>query len=497
MNGRTLAAVTLLGGIALLLLLLPLSFRAGEYLVAGTDKIYALVPVAGALVAMGWSLLLVARGEQGRLFRFYLVVFPLISVLKRRLVLEVRGIELTVEIVLALALLLYFFWNTNRTREATGWLVYFVLLLLAAGLSSAALNGLASPPVIWGILLEAALPMSLFWMTLRLTRTREDLESTVRAALLSMLLFSALSLVWVFVLDQTTNLVVSEVLTAQSRISGGFRRLLVGAGFVSANVGNRLFILLLPVAIASIVGHVFTRRNLLHLLAILTAFYFIVATEHRAALLGAMIVFAAFFFFGQTRSVRPWIKALIFLIMVVVLQGPIVDYLSRRVLLDEGLLMDGSARKRFVMWQFAWELFRQHPLLGIGPYGYLEASMHTRAQAITAHNYYVTMLAEQGLLGLFSYLAIVGTIFMRGLRNARLLVDRNLRQLNFGLLLGLFTYQFALLFAGGRLTHNGVIYIHALYWVVVGLLWALPGIARREAELESAPETSASSRAAS
>lgn len=494
MNPRALAALLLLAGAALIVLLLPTAVGMGEYLTAGTDKFYALLPVVGALAMLAWAALLVSRGERKKLFRLFLIALPLVSVLRRRLVFKVAGMDLTLEIVFAVALLVYMVWSTRRRSEPTGWLGYFLLLALGTGFSSAALAGVANLSTAWGILLETALPMTMFWIALRAVNTRDDVERTVSALLKSMLLFSALSLIWVFVLDANTELDATEVLTAQSRISGGYRRLLVGAGFVSANVGNRAFILLLPVAIAAIGGRILSRRNALHLFSILTAVYFIVATEHRAALLGAMVVFVAFFFFGQSTRIRPWLKILIAAVAVLALQGPILDYLGRRVLLEDGLLMDGSARKRIVMWKFAWELFRGHPLLGIGPFQYLSSSMHTRAQAITAHNYYVTILAEQGLLGLFAYLAMVGAVLARGLRNARRLADRELKRLNFGLLLGVFTYQVALVFAGGRLSHNGVIYIHGLYWTAAALLWALPGVERREPAADQSAENRPSSR---
>jgi O-antigen ligase len=485
MNARALALVLLLGGLLLLLLAMPMALRVGEYLVFGGDKIYALLPAAGALGLAAWVLLLAARGEQLRLFQLFIVAFPLLSVLRRRLVFAVGGVELAIEVLLTLGLLAYILWTVPR-GERVGWPAYFLALGLAVALSSAAMNGVVAPALLWLVLLELLLPAAFFLLVLRLVRSREALEGMVRSLLWTMLAFGALSLVWLLVLETTAVVDAIEVLTVQSRISGGTRRLLVGAGFVTANVGNRIFLLLLPVAIAAIAGRILDRRNRLHLFSILVCLYFIVATEHRAALLGMMMIFTLLFVFGQARNIRSWVKILALALVVVVLQERIVDYLGRRVLLSEGLLMDSSARRRLVLWDFALQLFRGSPLLGIGPFEYLRASINTPAQAISAHNYYATLLAEQGLLGLGAYLGLVGAIFARGLRGMRRLLDPGLRRLNFGLLLGLFTYQFALFFAGGRLTHNGVIYIHAIWWTLAGLLWVLPGIAAREG-LSSAP----------
>jgi O-antigen ligase len=160
--------------------------------------------------------------------------------------------------------------------------------------------------------------------------------------------------------------------------------------------------------------------------------------------------------------------------VIFLLRDTITEYLGRRILLGESLLMDGSARKRLVMWDFALGLFRDSPFFGIGPLNYLQASMGTKAQAISAHNYYINLLAETGILGLGAYLAMLATIFLRGIRTVKRLADRHQKRLAFGLMAGLLAYQFALFFAGGRLTHNNVIYIHSMFWLVVGLLWVMP-----------------------
>jgi hypothetical protein len=78
---------------------------------------------------------------------------------------------------------------------------------------------------------------------------------------------------------------------------------------------------------------------------------------------------------------------------------------------------------------------------------------HHRSQLLHQH------AGRNGVFGLLSYLGITLLIFLRGIREARQPLDPYLRRMAFGLLIGLLGCQFALFFAGGRLTHNGVIYI--------------------------------------
>jgi len=476
----------LVAGVAFLaavVLGLPVLIRLAEYLLSGGERSYAILPLLAGLGFAVYVVYLLLVNQRRRLFLVFLAVFPLISVLHRRVALNVAGMEFFIETVLVLVLAVWL-WNQRRLAgHPISSVVYFLAVSLAAALMSLLVNRVLTPATGWYVVQEMVLPALFFFMTLSLVRHREDLDRVLRALFLSLVVFGALSLAWIFVLDQTIDLDVGEVLAVKTRISGGVRRLLVGAGFVNSEVGNRVFLLLLPVAAVMVRGRRLTVDNALLYLVMLASAYFIIATEHRAALLGGVVVLVLFLLFGKTRNVKLWMKLAVLGLAVILLQEKIVEYLGRRILLEESIMMDGSAQKRLIMWSFALDLVRTHPLFGIGPLQYLQAAMNTRAQAITPHNYYVTVLTELGVAGLLGYLGLVGSLFVRGWRNARRLLDPALRKLNFGLVMGLFYYQFVLFFGGGRLTHNNSIYIHCLFWVVAALLWVLPRVERDEAAL--------------
>jgi O-antigen ligase len=492
--GRLLSILLLIGVLLVATAFgLPLLIRLAEYLQAGEEKVYVLIPLMSALGMAVYVLYLLARNRHRSVFYVFLVTLPLISTLHRRMVLGLMGMEFYIETLLAALLFVYLYHAARIRRYQESVLFVFILLSFVGALISALVNRALNLPVAWSLFQEILLPFSLLLITWSAIRNRRDLDALLHALMYSVIVFALLSLAWVFVLDQTIGLDVGEVFSAQTRLSGGVRRFLVGAGFVNSEVGNRIFLLLMPVAVVMIQGRAFRRDNLLFYTIILFSVYFIIATEHRAALLGAALVFVIFLLFRRTRNVKLWMKLSVLIIAVFFLHNNIMEYLSRRILLDESIMIDESAQKRFVMWSFAIDLFKEKPLFGIGPLQYLPAAIHTRAQAITPHNYYVTTLAEQGMVGLLAYLGIIGTIFARGLRNARRLLDPAMRRLNFGLLAGVFYYQFVLFFGGGRLTHNNSIYIHSLFWVVVAVIWVLPRLQEmeiREAERLIAPATS-------
>ena len=88
--------------------------------------------------------------------------------------------------------------------------------------------------------------------------------------------------------------------------------------------------------------------------------------------------------------------------------------------------------ERMAHLQAAWNMLQQHPLLGVGPGNYTIAyetpprpdqppmSVHPWYESRGhAHNYYLHIAAEAGLLGLCAYLLLVGALVLQALRALR------------------------------------------------------------------------------
>ena len=80
--------------------------------------------------------------------------------------------------------------------------------------------------------------------------------------------------------------------------------------------------------------------------------------------------------------------------------------------------------ERMAMWQAAWYMYEDHPLLGVGIGNYVEAykDYHMpgwKKDKGHAHNYYLNVLAEMGTVGLIAYLLLLTTFFTHIIRVIR------------------------------------------------------------------------------
>ena len=84
---------------------------------------------------------------------------------------------------------------------------------------------------------------------------------------------------------------------------------------------------------------------------------------------------------------------------------------------------DGSVVERLATQQVALRMVEEHPLTGVGPNGYLETFARTAAttdltlgRVVAPHNLYLGLWAETGLVGLLTWLAVIGITLTVGLR---------------------------------------------------------------------------------
>ena len=78
--------------------------------------------------------------------------------------------------------------------------------------------------------------------------------------------------------------------------------------------------------------------------------------------------------------------------------------------------------QRMAIWQAAWAMFQDNPLLGVGignfDLAYRDYALHGWPQLPGhAHNYYLNLLAEGGILLLGSYLALLSSLYWISVRN--------------------------------------------------------------------------------
>jgi O-antigen ligase len=76
--------------------------------------------------------------------------------------------------------------------------------------------------------------------------------------------------------------------------------------------------------------------------------------------------------------------------------------------------LESSAAERVELWDHAINLFRQHPIFGVGfgAFGYTRPA----GSLTDTHNFYLRMLSEQGVIGVGLFLVVLAAAFRSGWR---------------------------------------------------------------------------------
>jgi O-antigen ligase len=116
-------------------------------------------------------------------------------------------------------------------------------------------------------------------------------------------------------------------------------------------------------------------------------------------------------------------KAALFLVIVigVVAAAWIVPASSwKRLGSIEGEIVQGTLNDRKLIWKAGYEMFREHPVLGVGAGAFLPVIRHTTGYTYVAHNTFLSIAAEQGLVGFAIFLALILNAFIASIRMPKL-----------------------------------------------------------------------------
>lgn len=147
--------------------------------------------------------------------------------------------------------------------------------------------------------------------------------------------------------------------------------------------------------------------------------------------------------------------------------------------------------ERMAHWQAGWEMFLDHPLVGVGPGNYIVAYWRYAILPYWAdplghaHNIYLNIAAESGAIGLVAYVVMVGSWLFVGLSLARRLASRGASSLNAAIAIGVLGCLVSLA------VHNVFdnLYVHMLN-VQIGLLLGLLCAAASDAPAALTPKGS-------
>lgn len=198
--------------------------------------------------------------------------------------------------------------------------------------------------------------------------------------------------------------------------------------FAEANQLGNFCNYVLPLILASFLIDRSKKWNLFLIIAALTLSFAILSTNSRSNWFVFMVVLIpfAFLFSKKPRLIPVILFVAIFFVLGYYFhpQRELIDIRYREVV--EVGLESGYRLQRL---QFAWNLFKENLILGVGiaHYGNYLLSAHSFIEGTSTHNIFLQVLAETGLVGFVFFAGLhvyIFVIFIRAIKNAKRTSDK-------------------------------------------------------------------------
>ncbi len=198
----------------------------------------------------------------------------------------------------------------------------------------------------------------------------------------------------------------------------------------------------------------------------------------RGAWLAVTIVCGVLLLYYMFKSKRNLAVSIIFiaLISTVLVNNP--KFMHRLDTIDDFNKYQSNT-ERILIWQSAWNMFKDHPILGVGLGQYTEnyqqkyISPQAKEPNLThAHNNFMQMLAENGIVGFASFVIMFGYIIFKNL--IAWVRTRNVYALM------IVSATVCLLLQGFTEYNVGNSAVIKMYWLVLGLLVVLSELKWRD-----------------
>lgn len=191
-----------------------------------------------------------------------------------------------------------------------------------------------------------------------------------------------------------------------------------GGGTATSNGIAALFLLLLPLIVSRFGDK--RRNNLVLTLLCFTTCVDIVFTQSRSAFVG--LVVGGVYFLLRYPSKRKFLAVLALLVVFPVVASNTRmgdETFSERIgnMLEKKMDVDASATSRKTLWNFAYQVFTENALIGVGQQQFKYHSKRLMAEeklelgATDAHNTLLLVLVEGGVLTLGCYLGAILAFF--------------------------------------------------------------------------------------
>ena len=274
--------------------------------------------------------------------------------------------------------------------------IFFVVGCISSLVSPSPIEGLKT---LWGYFYRM-FPLVLSALFLR---SREQLYTIILTMALSIGI-TAIYGVW-----QGVHGVRALAFTSNAMILAGYLTLMIPLLFVTAleypNINEKVRLFLLGILVIAILAMLFNLT--------------------RGAWLAIAIFFAFYIFLGMKKNKKAIIPLLLFTIMcsMLVIGNPSFNDRVRSI---TDFTTNQSNAERLLLWESSWRIFKDYPLLGIGPgnfkkiYNEQYISPESKVPNLGhAHNNFLHILAEQGILGCLAFCVMFIYFLYSGFNNYR------------------------------------------------------------------------------
>jgi putative inorganic carbon (hco3(-)) transporter len=190
-----------------------------------------------------------------------------------------------------------------------------------------------------------------------------------------------------------------------------------------SGVSGTYFLYTLPFFIGFIIFYPSLKIKIFSAIASMPVFIAFVFHGSRGVWLGLLAGVVATAFLINRR--KRYLIGIILLLIIILYSTP---FLRERVVIDKDFAASntGSIDVRFQMWNSAVNIFKKYPLLGAGPgrygslmYDFNAGEIYGGRIHLHAHNTYVEVLADMGILGLLSFLWIFVLFFINSYKSIK------------------------------------------------------------------------------
>ena len=167
------------------------------------------------------------------------------------------------------------------------------------------------------------------------------------------------------------------------------------------------------------------KKNYILVLAVLSAIALMLTTKRAHLMFGTATVILTYYAASSEKKTTRTLRLMIIAVVALFAFSICVEYVPQLAATFERLQSageDAASTKRFEMWAYAFDMFKENPLFGIGwgGFGYRMADTYLAAEAATgAHNNYIQILCETGLVGFGVFIVAVGSSLVNTFKNIK------------------------------------------------------------------------------